>query len=125
MGSYLRFLKLLPVDLTTPVSFNLPREYSFIKKFLKKHVLEDSDVTVLTNHKALVSFVQDRESVSPIPGLTLDEAKQIWRNAAHPALWNRHKDLAWMVAHEILPVRAVKHSRGMAKDSTCPRSAWV
>lgn len=36
MGSYLRFLKILPVDLTTPVSVNLPKEYSFIKKFLKK-----------------------------------------------------------------------------------------
>ncbi|KAG1937627.1 hypothetical protein F2P79_018086 [Pimephales promelas] len=64
----------------------------------------------------------DRESVSPVPGLTLGEAKDVWRNAAHPALQNRLKDLSWMVAHEILPVRAVMHSRGMAKNSTCPRS---
>ncbi|XP_052397082.1 uncharacterized protein LOC127944817 isoform X2 [Carassius gibelio] len=33
-----------------------------------------------------------------------------------------HKDLSWMVAHEILPVRAVMHSRGMAKNPICPRS---
>ncbi|RXN22043.1 reverse transcriptase [Labeo rohita] len=64
----------------------------------------------------------DREPVSPVPGLTLSEAKQVWRNAAHPALQNRHKDLSWMAAHEILPVRAVMHSRGMAKNPTCPRS---
>ncbi|KAL0150101.1 hypothetical protein M9458_054528, partial [Cirrhinus mrigala] len=64
----------------------------------------------------------DREPVSPIPGLTLCEAKQVWKNASHPALQNRHKDLLWMVAHEILPVRAVMHSRGMAKNLICPRS---
>ncbi|KAK9951777.1 hypothetical protein ABG768_028226, partial [Culter alburnus] len=122
MGSYLRTLKILPVDLKTPVSFNLPKEYSFIKTFLKKYFLESEDVTILTNHKHLVSLVQDREPVSPVPGLTLREAKQVWRNAAHPALQNRHKDLSWMVAHEILPVRAVMHSRGMAKNPICPRS---
>lgn len=122
MGSYLRTLKILPVDLKKPVSFNLSKEHSFIKKFLKKYLLEQQDVTILTNHKHLVSLVQDREPVSPVPGLTLGEAKQVWRNAAHPALQNRHKDLSWMVAHEILPVRAVMHSRGMAKNPICPRS---
>ncbi len=122
MGSYLRTLKILPVDLKTPVSFNLPKEHCFIKKFLKKYLLEKEDVTILTNHKHLVSLVQDREPVSPVPGLTLCEAKQVWRNASHPALQNRHKDLSWMVAHEILPVRAVMHSRGMAKNPVCPRA---
>jgi len=122
MGSYLRALRVLPIDLKSPVSFNLPKEYSFIKTFLKKHLLEGNDATILTNHKSLISLVQDRETVSPIPGLTLNEVKQVWRNVAHPALQNRHKDLAWMVAHEILPVRAVMHSRGMAKNATCPRS---
>ncbi|KAI7809233.1 hypothetical protein IRJ41_003095 [Triplophysa rosa] len=33
----------------------------------------------------------------------------------------RHKDLAWMAAHEILPTRAVMHSRGMARNPICPR----
>ncbi|KAI7790528.1 hypothetical protein IRJ41_009331 [Triplophysa rosa] len=121
MGSYLRTLKILTVDLRTPVSFNLPKEYNFIKKFLKKYSLEDQEVKVLTNHKSLVSLVQDREAVSPIPGLTLGEAKQVWRNVAHPALQNRLKDLTWMAAHEILPARAVMHSRGMAKNPICPR----
>ncbi|KAI7809210.1 hypothetical protein IRJ41_002518 [Triplophysa rosa] len=121
MGSYLRTLKILTVDLRTPVSFNLPKEYNFIKKFLKKYSLEDQEVKVLTNHKSLVSLVQDREAASPIPGLTLGEAKQVWRNAAHPALQNRLKDLTWMAAHEILPARAVMHSRGMAKNPICPR----
>ncbi|KAI4884502.1 hypothetical protein NFI96_023826, partial [Prochilodus magdalenae] len=63
----------------------------------------------------------DREEVSPVPGLTVSEAKQVWRNAAHPALQNKLKDLSWMAAHEILPVRAVMHSRGMATTSICPR----
>ncbi|XP_057190687.1 uncharacterized protein LOC130554835 [Triplophysa rosa] len=121
MGSYLRTLKILTMDLRTPVSFNMPKEYNFIKKFLKKYRLEDQEATVLTNHKSLVSLVQDRETVSPIPGLTLGEAKQVWRNAAHPALQNRLKDLTWMAAHEILPARAVMHSRGMAKNPICPR----
>ena len=121
MGSYLRQLRILPPDLTTPVAFNLPAEYSFIRKFLRKYVLEKQDVTILTNAKSLASLVQDREEVSPVPGLTLSEAKQVWRNAAHPALQNKHKDLSWLAAHEILPVRAVMHSRGMGTNSICPQ----
>ncbi|XP_056320895.1 uncharacterized protein LOC130234675 [Danio aesculapii] len=121
MGSYLRSLKVLKLELTTPVAFNLPKQYDFIKKFLKKYDLEKEDSVMFCNHKSLISLVQDREEVSRVPGLTLGEAQQVWRNVAHPALQNRHKDLAWMVAHEILPVRAVMHSRGMASNPTCPR----
>ncbi|KAL7852925.1 hypothetical protein SRHO_G00187100 [Serrasalmus rhombeus] len=121
MGSYLRSLGILTLDLRSPVAFSLPKEYAFIKKFLKEYELEREDVTILTNAKSLVSLVQDWEEVSPVPGLTLGEAKQVWKNAAHPALQNRLKDMAWMAAHEVLPVRAVMHSRGMAKNPTCPQ----
>ncbi|XP_041946294.1 uncharacterized protein LOC121707630 [Alosa sapidissima] len=121
MGSYLRKLKILNTDLKRPVAFNLPPQYVFIKKFLMRFDLEGQDVTILTKAKSLVSLVQDREAVSPVPGLTLSEAKQAWRNAAHPALQNKLKDLAWMALHEVLPVRAVMHSRGMARTNTCPR----
>ena len=122
MGSYLRSLSILKPSLKCPVSFNLPPQYLFIKKFLKQYDLEGQNVTVLTNAKLLVSLVQDREKVSPVPGLTTCEAKRVWRNVAHPALQNKQKDLSWMAAHEILPVRAVMHSRGMAKNPICPRS---
>ncbi|KAI4902961.1 hypothetical protein NFI96_008178, partial [Prochilodus magdalenae] len=64
---------------------------------------------------------EDREEVSRVPGLTVSEARQVWRNAAHPALQNKLKDLSWMAAHEILPVRTVLHSQGMATTSICPR----
>ncbi|KAL6481328.1 hypothetical protein MHYP_G00094080 [Metynnis hypsauchen] len=103
MGSYLQSLRILAPDLRTPVAFTLPSEYVFIKKFLKKYVLEKENVTILTNAKFMVSLVQDREEVSPVPGLTLGEAKQVWKNAAHPALQNKQKDLSWLAAHEILP----------------------
>ncbi|KAL0150099.1 hypothetical protein M9458_054526 [Cirrhinus mrigala] len=63
----------------------------------------------VTPSKDNKTAAMDREPVSPVPGLTLREAKQV------------HKDLSWMVAHEILPVRAVMHSRGMAKNPVCPR----
>nr|XP_055049514.1 uncharacterized protein LOC129435009 [Misgurnus anguillicaudatus] len=121
MGSYLRYLKILTVDLRTPVSFNLPKEYVFIKKFPMKHDLERENLNVLKDHKIIISVVQDREKVSPVPGLTEIEAKTVWRNAAHPALQNHQKDLMWMAAHEILPTRAVMHSRGMAANAKCPR----
>jgi len=114
-------IKILKLSLKSPVSFNLPLQYVFIEKFLKKQGLEEQDITVLTNAKKIVSFVQDQEEVSPVPGLTFDEAKTAWRNVAHPALQNKLKDLAWMALHEVLPVRAVMHSRGMARTSVCPR----
>ncbi|XP_031671311.1 uncharacterized protein LOC116360585 [Oncorhynchus kisutch] len=64
----------------------------------------------------------EREPVCPVRGLAIGEPTTVWRNVAHPALLNRHRDLSWMAAHEILPVRAVMHSRGMARTSACPRT---
>ncbi|KAA8578497.1 hypothetical protein FQN60_007352, partial [Etheostoma spectabile] len=55
------------------------------------------------------------------PCIALGEPSTVWRNVNHPALPNRLRDLSWMVAHEILPVRSVMHSRGMSAHSTCPR----
>lgn len=121
MGSYLRRLNFLPTDLKVPVSFNLPPAYAFIKSFLKHFNLEQEDLQILTNHRSLISVVQEQESVSPVRGLALGEPSTVWRNVNHPALPNRLRDLSWMVAHEILPVRSVMHSRGMSAHATCPR----
>ncbi|XP_037835469.1 uncharacterized protein LOC119617687 [Kryptolebias marmoratus] len=63
----------------------------------------------------------DREPVTPVRGLLHGEATTVWRNVNHPILSNRLQDLSWMVAHGILPVRSVMHSRGMSPTSTCPR----
>ena len=120
MGSYLTHIKLLPVNLRVPVSFNLPPAYEIIKKFIR-HFNIEQDVEVLTNHRSLLSIVQEREAVSPVPRLAVGEPQKVWHNVNHPALPNRLRDLSWMVAHDILPVRAVMHSRGMAATSTCPR----
>ncbi|XP_055770772.1 uncharacterized protein LOC129846978 [Salvelinus fontinalis] len=121
LGSYLRTLRLIPVDLRAPVSFLLPTHYAQLQKFLRHFKLEKEAVTVLTKHRSLLSLVQDREPVCPVRGLAIGEPTTVWRNVAHPALLNRHRDLSWMVAHEILPVRAVMHSRGMARTPACPR----
>lgn len=121
LGSYLRSLRLIPVDLRAPVSFLLPTHYAQLQKFLRHFKLEKEAVTVLTKHRSLLSLVQDREPVCPVRGLAIGEPTTVWRNVAHPALLNQHRDLSWMVAHEILPVRAVMHSRGMARTSACPR----
>lgn len=121
MGSYLRRLKLLPTDLTVPVSFNLPPAYAFIQTFLKHFNLEAEELHILINHRSLIHVVQEREPVSPVRGLASGEPSTVWRNVNHSALPNRLRDLSWMVAHEILPVRSVMHSRGMSALSTCPR----
>lgn len=121
MGTYLRRLKIIPKDLRTPVSFNLPPAYAFIQMFLKHFNLEGEELQLLCNHRHVISFVQEREPVNPLRGLALGEPSTVWRNVNHPALPNRLRDLSWMVAHEILPVRSVMHSRGMARNSTCPR----
>ncbi|XP_042275461.1 uncharacterized protein LOC121902270 [Thunnus maccoyii] len=121
MGSYLRKMKILPTDLKVPVSFNLPPVYAFIQMFLKHFNLEQEELHILTNHRSLISVVQEREPVSPVRGLAFGEPSTVWRNVNHSALPNRLRDLSWMVAHEILPVRSVMHSRGMSTLSTCPR----
>ncbi|KAL6481304.1 hypothetical protein MHYP_G00093840 [Metynnis hypsauchen] len=67
-----------------------------------------------------LKILKKQEPVCLVRGLGEGESRQVWANAAHPALLNRHRDLAWMAAHEVLPVRAVMHSRGMAKNAICP-----
>ncbi|XP_029555022.1 uncharacterized protein LOC115153570 [Salmo trutta] len=63
----------------------------------------------------------EREPVCPVRRLATGEPTTVWRNVAYPALLNRHRDLSWMVAHKIIPVRAVMHTRGMARTPACPR----
>uniref|UniRef100_A0AAV2KHX4 Reverse transcriptase zinc-binding domain-containing protein n=1 Tax=Knipowitschia caucasica TaxID=637954 RepID=A0AAV2KHX4_KNICA len=121
MGSFLRRKKFLPIDLRVPVSFNLPLFYAFIPTFLKRFNLEQEELQVLTKHRLLISCVQGREPVSSVRGLAIGEPSQVWRNVNHPALPNRLRDLSWMVAHEVLPVRSVMHSRGLLQSATCPR----
>ncbi|KAL6475095.1 hypothetical protein MHYP_G00148520 [Metynnis hypsauchen] len=79
----------------------------------------DGVAVLIKNPNVIVK--EAREPVVRVRGLGEAESRRIWENAAHPALLNRHKDLSWLAAHEILPVRAVMHSRGMAKSSICPR----
>ncbi|XP_033998587.1 uncharacterized protein LOC117492420 [Trematomus bernacchii] len=121
MGTFLRRIKILPIDLKVPVSFNLPPPYAFIQTFLKKLQLEQEGLHILPNHRSLLSVVQEREPVSPVHGLAFGEPSTVWCNVNHPTLTNRLRDMSWMVAHEILPVRSVMHSRGMAANPTCPR----
>lgn len=121
MGTYLRRLKLLPIDLKVPVSFNLSPAHALIQKFLRHFNLEQEELQILTNHRSIISVVQEREPVSPVRRLAVGEPSTVWRNVNHPTLPHRLRDLSWMVAHEILPVRAVMHSRGMSAHSTCPR----
>ena len=121
MGSYLKKFTFYDTDHTTPVAFNLPRPYIFIKKFLKEYNLEREDRKVLESHRLMIALVQERDPVSPVRGLALGNPETVWRNVNHPVLPNRLRDLSWKIAHEILPVRAVMHSRGMATSATCPR----
>ncbi|XP_014834204.1 PREDICTED: uncharacterized protein LOC106911886 [Poecilia mexicana] len=120
-GSYLRKLKLLKSDFKKPAAFNLPPAYAFIQKFLQRFKLEGEEIRILTNHRFIISVVQDWEPATPVCGLLRGDATTVWRNVGHPVLPNRLQDLSWMVAHEILLVRAVMHSRGMSATSICPR----
>lgn len=120
MGSYLRQKKLIPVDLKVPVSFSLPPAYAELKSFLVFFNLENEDLNILTKQRSLISVVQERESVTPVRGLSIGEATDMWRLVNHPILSNKLRDLSWMVAHGILPVRSVMHSRGMSATSMCP-----
>ncbi|KAA8577726.1 hypothetical protein FQN60_007924 [Etheostoma spectabile] len=63
---------------------------------------------------------EEREPVSPVRGLALGEPSTVWRNVNHPALPNRLRDLSWMVAHEILPVRSVMHSGACRRTQLAP-----
>ncbi|KAJ3591980.1 hypothetical protein NHX12_025826 [Muraenolepis orangiensis] len=75
----------------------------------------------LTMEGKVLIIKAEREPVSPVRGLAIGEPTTVWRNVNHPALPNRLRDLSWMTAHEILPVRSVMHSRGMGANPTCPR----
>ena len=85
LGSYIRTLRQIPVDLRTPVSFLLPTHYAQLQTFLRHFKLEREAVTVLTGHRSLLSLVQEREPVCPVRGL-VGEPITVWCNVAHPLL---------------------------------------
>nr|XP_054601022.1 uncharacterized protein LOC129164570 isoform X1 [Nothobranchius furzeri] len=71
-------------------------------------------------HYTCTHMRQARSDPIPVAGLAGGEA--VWKGISRPGLPNRLMDLSWQVAHGILPVRDVMHSRGMAAKAACPRS---
>ena len=121
MGSYLFSLKILSPDHRTPESFSFPPQYSFIQTFLRHFKLEQEELQVLTNHDAFVNSVQEQEPECPVRGLAFSEPIEVWHDVNHPTLWNRLRDLCWMLTHGFLPVRSVMHSQDILAISSCPR----
>ena len=122
MGGYMRRLGLINVPLSVPSAFNMPELYRPIQTFFKKCGLEGEGAGTLTSHRAILSFVQGRDPVCPVRGLALGQAEDIWSAVTHPDLLRRHKDLAWMGAHEVVAVRAIMHARRLSAVATCPRN---
>lgn len=115
MGSYLRRLKILGIDFQIPVYFNLPPAYDLIQRFLKLFffILNMRSCILYLMIFYLISIVQKREPVSPVPGLVLGDPSTVWQNVNHPALPNRLQDLSWTAAHEIFLASSIMHSWGM------------
>ncbi|KAJ8398706.1 hypothetical protein AAFF_G00419030 [Aldrovandia affinis] len=63
-------------------------------------------------------LTKGREPTCPVRGLALGQAEEVWKADQ----LNRHRDLAWLVAHGVLPVRAVMHARHLAQTAECPRT---
>ena len=120
MGAFLRSLGVLKVSLRVPVAFKMVGGYKNVKAFVQRMGLEKVGAGVLTSQKSLVSFVQDRDPVSRVRGLALGRAGEVWNAVAHPDLLHRHKDLAWLAAHEVLSVRGMLHARRLDTAATCP-----
>ena len=104
MGSNSRIQEQAQKDLETPVFFKSSPVLRHFKMFLRR--LEFVTCTVLTHHHSVSSLVQGR-----------GEAARVL-----PAVLGVHRALPWTVAYEILPVRAVKLSRGTSTTSGRPRS---
>ena len=119
IGFYLRNLKVLKIPLTVPLAFKMTRDYEGIKKFLKKMGLESCDAETLCKHKSMLSFVQGRDPVCHVWGLAVGRSADVWKEVAHPDLLHRHRDLAWQVAHGVLPVQGVLHARRLAPSGAC------
>lgn len=122
LGMYLRQLKLLPKDLKRPVAFNMPPAYKILRNFLRDYNIEQEPFETLCNHKAIMMHVKAQEEICKIKKTVNNDWKATWSYINDPILPNRLKDFMWMVAHEILPARAVMHARGMAKTDICPRA---
>ena len=121
MGGYLRRLGILKIPLTVPVAFLMPSFYQSVQTFLMKCGLEREGADTLTSFKSLLSVVQGRDPTCPVRGQVLGQAETIWSAVTHPDLFNRHKDMAWLIAHGVLSVRAVMFSRRLARTAECPR----
>lgn len=121
ISSYLRKLKLMSVPLSVPTAFDLPYHYTLFKRFVVSRGLEGCKAEIVANGKSLFNFLQDNGDMCPVHGLVLDETPEVWQNASHPALMNEHRDLSWLVAHDVLPVRAVMHARNLGRSPRCPR----
>ncbi|XP_035258048.1 uncharacterized protein LOC118219178 [Anguilla anguilla] len=122
IGGFLRRLGILKTNQTQPVAFDMPVFYQPFKKFLAVSGLEGEGAETLSSYHNMLSFVHGRDDTCAVRGLALGQAEEVWKAVAHPDLLNRHKDLAWLAAHKILPVRQVMTARRMMRTAVCPQT---
>lgn len=56
----------------------------------------------------------------PVGILPEKQCIKVWQNVNSAHLFNGHKDLAWKIVHNCIPIRVLLKKRGGAKKSTCP-----
>lgn len=111
IGAVLRTFKWYKVPLTVPTAWEVPFHYGWVKNFILKYELSAIEVEVLKEYKKVIGLVQGKDTICPVSAHTEGVVKVLWGDVAPPKLFNVHKDLSWMVAHNIVPVRQFIHSR--------------
>lgn len=121
MGAMLRSFKMYNVPLTVPTVWEMPFNFSLIKKFIVKNELKNIGKEYWEDYRKVIRLVQSKDTICPVRWYTADQVEMIWIEVAHPKLLNMHRDLAWLIVHEALPVRQMMYGRRMAKSPRCPR----
>ena len=119
---FLRRLGVVKVPLTVPLAFRMPEVYQKMALFLKGRGMEGVGEGILRSHRLLLSVSQDKEAMCPVKGLALGRPSEVWHAVAHPDLLHCHRDLAWLIVQDVLPVKHVMCSRRLATSATCPRT---
>ncbi|KAK6471301.1 hypothetical protein HHUSO_G29651 [Huso huso] len=64
---------------------------------------------------------QDKLALLPVGTLVEEDCRTVWRNVSASYLLNAHRDLAWSVVHQCLPLRSFLYRRGGTASPVCIR----
>lgn len=109
------------LSLKVPYAEQRPFIYNFVKTFIVKYKVNSLALEEISCARLEQLVCTEGLALLPVGTLVEEDCRTVWRNVSASYLLNAHRDLAWSVVHQCLPLRSFLYRRGGTASPVCIR----